>query len=112
PVWLERVPTPLRDQVTPALLVSLATAAVSVTELVASTVVADALTVTLTAVDDPPEDDPPHPDTSNASEIVIDVMKINAQRLNPESDTRLQDTIASTVTAGNPATCELRLREN
>jgi len=62
-VWLDNVPPPLTVQVTPALFLSFVTAAVSVTESVASTVVADAVTATLAGCEPPPQP------TSNANKI-------------------------------------------
>jgi len=53
-VLLERAPAPLRFQVTPALFLSLVTAAVRVMESAPSTVVDDAVIATLKGLELPP----------------------------------------------------------
>jgi hypothetical protein len=79
---LESVPPPLTVQVTPALFRSLVTVADSVVESVPSTVVADAVTATLTFAC------PPQPIRLNAHTIVITSRPIDALILCPDRPKR------------------------
>lgn len=78
-VWPDNVPAPLIVHFTPAEFLSLATVAVSVAESVPSTAVADAVTVTATGAELPPQPDTPS-ETPNAPNPARSVTRLHILR--------------------------------
>jgi hypothetical protein len=78
--WFDSVPPPLTAQVTPPGDLSFATVAVSVTASVASTVVDEAVTATLTGLELPPQ-----PERLKTAIIVTNNRQTTALVLRPES---------------------------
>jgi hypothetical protein len=88
-VDLDSVPPPLTLQETPAAFLSFKTVAANVTESVASTVLADAVTETLTGVELPlPPPPPPQPDRHNAETSAI----VNKNSFFPDIEVSLRKT--------------------